>query len=402
MSRMGIAAVVAALALAGSPSTVAAQELRSPVECDGCIGWWYYFDHGFSRDWNCGSATYSGHTGSDYSLNGGNRAIDDDNAVVAMGAGTVVKAEDGYFDRCTQCGGANCGTGFGNGFANQVVINHGDYRMIYGHMKSGSIAVAEGDTVECGQLLGFIGSSGCSTGAHLHIEPSDAASFGTGRYTPIDPYVGECSPTAATLFLDQGAYRQMPGTECGEPPVPACPPDTFDVWTCSEDLALRRRCLEGVVSEEPCEWGCTPAGTDDVCGLPPDADGDGARADVDCDDADGGRHAGALEVCGDGIDQDCSGDDLACPPEPVPMPAVPPAGVTPGAAGTGAAPTGATSSPVTGQPAAPPPIVVGPVAQPRQEPEDEGCRVVPAGGAGWLQMLALVAWVITCTRRRRA
>ncbi|BCR06843.1 hypothetical protein DESUT3_39120 [Desulfuromonas versatilis] len=34
---------------------------------------------------------------------------------------------------------------------------------------------------------------------------------------------------------------------------------------------------------------------------------------LDCDDADPGRHPGATEWCGDGIDQDCSGADLACP-----------------------------------------------------------------------------------------
>ena len=42
----------------------------------------------------------------------------------------------------------------------------------------------------------------------------------------------------------------------------------------------------------------------------PDGDGDGARASVDCDDASAAVRPGALEVVGDGIDQDCSGADL--------------------------------------------------------------------------------------------
>jgi uncharacterized protein YkwD len=35
----------------------------------------------------------------------------------------------------------------------------------------------------------------------------------------------------------------------------------------------------------------------------------------DCDDTDAGVHPGAAEACGDGLDQDCQGGDLTCPPE---------------------------------------------------------------------------------------
>ncbi len=48
----------------------------------------------------------------------------------------------------------------------------------------------------------------------------------------------------------------------------------------------------------------------------PDADGDGHHTDAlggtDCDDTDPTIHAGADEVCGDGLDQDCDDSDLAC------------------------------------------------------------------------------------------
>ncbi len=50
--------------------------------------------------------------------------------------------------------------------------------------------------------------------------------------------------------------------------------------------------------------------------APVDSDGDGYASNVDCDDsvATGANvHPGLAEVCGDGVDQDCSGGDLACP-----------------------------------------------------------------------------------------
>lgn len=44
----------------------------------------------------------------------------------------------------------------------------------------------------------------------------------------------------------------------------------------------------------------------------PDADGDGYAEDIDCDDNDAAVNPGATDVCGNGIDEDCSGADEAC------------------------------------------------------------------------------------------
>jgi hypothetical protein len=54
----------------------------------------------------------------------------------------------------------------------------------------------------------------------------------------------------------------------------------------------------------------------DCLSTSPDMDGDGRRCQLDCKDDDGARYYGAAEVCGDHIDQDCSGswdDGPNCP-----------------------------------------------------------------------------------------
>lgn len=60
----------------------------------------------------------------------------------------------------------------GNGYGNYVAIDHGKfngagYKAYYAHM--GSVTVKNGSTVRKGQIIGYVGSTGRSTGPHLHF-----------------------------------------------------------------------------------------------------------------------------------------------------------------------------------------------------------------------------------------
>ncbi|MDQ1489772.1 MAG: hypothetical protein QOJ23_2286 [Actinomycetota bacterium] len=59
--------------------------------------------------------------------------------------------------------------GWLNGYGNTVVVDHGDgVATLYGHQSR--IGSTEGQTLNQGDVLGFVGSTGHSTGNHLHFE----------------------------------------------------------------------------------------------------------------------------------------------------------------------------------------------------------------------------------------
>lgn len=72
---------------------------------------------------------------------------------------------------------AEKGSGYG-GYGNAVVIQHkdGETQALYGHMQS--INVAVGDEVKAGQVIGKMGSTGRSTGSHLHFQINKAGASG--------------------------------------------------------------------------------------------------------------------------------------------------------------------------------------------------------------------------------
>ncbi|MEO8086038.1 MAG: M23 family metallopeptidase [Bacteroidota bacterium] len=77
----------------------------------------------------------------------------------------------------------------GRGYGNNVIINHGwGFESLYGHMSK--IAVRPGQKISRGDLIGYVGSTGASTGPHLHYEvrkggnPVNPANFYYNDLTP--------------------------------------------------------------------------------------------------------------------------------------------------------------------------------------------------------------------------
>ena len=86
------------------------------------------------------------HTGVDWAAPSGT-------AIYASGNGVVEKA------------------GLESGYGKYIRIRHNNgYETAYGHMTAFARGVDEGTRVRQGQVIGFVGSTGLSTGSHLHYE----------------------------------------------------------------------------------------------------------------------------------------------------------------------------------------------------------------------------------------
>lgn len=86
-------------------------------------------------------------------------------SVCASKAGTVTYVSNSCTHNYAKTSSCGCGGGYGN----YIIIQHdGTYSTLYGHLTSASVSV--GDYVQQGQIIGTVGSTGWSTGAHLHFE----------------------------------------------------------------------------------------------------------------------------------------------------------------------------------------------------------------------------------------
>jgi murein DD-endopeptidase MepM/ murein hydrolase activator NlpD len=75
-------------------------------------------------------------------------------------------------------------TAYGSAAGNYVTIDHQDgFRSIYMHLSG--FTVGNGTIVSAGQQIGTTGSTGVSTGDHLHFE---VLKKGSNGYTNVNPY----------------------------------------------------------------------------------------------------------------------------------------------------------------------------------------------------------------------
>jgi murein DD-endopeptidase MepM/ murein hydrolase activator NlpD len=129
------------------PPTHFAADWVAPVET-------YTLSAGFGSG---GSHWANRHTGQDF-------AVPIGTPVRAVGAGRVVRVS---------CGGA---------FGIEIVVRHADgYFTQYAHLAA--VTVDQGDSVSTGQWIGQSGTSGNSTGPHLHFEVRVTPELGSG----VDP-----------------------------------------------------------------------------------------------------------------------------------------------------------------------------------------------------------------------
>ena len=196
-----------------------------------------FVDHaaaaGVLSDYYCYGRTYDltdyDHSGTDFAAwpFGWLRMDQQEVLVVAAAEGVLVGREDGADDRsCTMSGLP----------WNAAYVRHDDGTIAwYGHLKRGSVTTKPiGARIVAGEMLGVVGSSGSSTGPHLHFE------LRTAENALIDPYFDgsaghDCNPTTSSSWWEsQPPYYDsaMLQVTIGDasPVFPTCPnPETPNI-----------------------------------------------------------------------------------------------------------------------------------------------------------------------------
>jgi murein DD-endopeptidase MepM/ murein hydrolase activator NlpD len=174
-------------------------KFRRPINNTPTISAYYDNDTSSAKKtYACGSTTYNGHTGTDFATPLGT-------PVYASTYGGMYYTYNG----CPTTGyyGSTCGGGYGNhARVDHELPDYGDglgWMTIYAHLMKDTLVRPQ--FVDCGEYIGQSGSSGNSTGPHLHFE---VRKYGPGQN---DPFAGNCShPTSFWINQSNG----IPTSSC--------------------------------------------------------------------------------------------------------------------------------------------------------------------------------------------
>jgi murein DD-endopeptidase MepM/ murein hydrolase activator NlpD len=180
-------------------------KFRNPVSPSG-VSISYFKDNDLSissaKRYTCDtSKVYENHQGTDFA--------------VPVGTQVYATAKGGLYYRYDSCPtygsmSSDCGGRYGN----HVRIDHespydgsAGVVTIYAHMEKGTVSGPS--SVLCGAKIGKSGSSGQSSGPHLHFEIRPSGFSGKERR---DPFSGKCSQS--TSYWTSISSSGMPGTSC--------------------------------------------------------------------------------------------------------------------------------------------------------------------------------------------
>lgn len=163
-------------------------------------GWRYPIGGSFSFGpgvWNYpGWLGGTKHLGQDFSASIGT-------PIVAPANGVVIKTQGG----CPTWGGFpnSCNGGWGN-YMNLIVNVGGSYYgILYAHIEAGGFVAGQGQAVSAGQQVARVGSSGSSTGPHLHAEVYYLGNSGIDQ--AISYATTNTFGTGSSSYGNESAYR---------------------------------------------------------------------------------------------------------------------------------------------------------------------------------------------------
>ena len=119
---------------------------------------------------------------------------------VKLHAGLDFAAPQGTPIYATANGTVTVAGNTGNGYGNHVVINHGyGYETLYGHMVK--VKAKAGQQIKRGEVIGYVGSTGKSTGPHCHYEVHKNGQ----KIDPVYFFYNDLSPEQYDLLLKRAA-----------------------------------------------------------------------------------------------------------------------------------------------------------------------------------------------------